>query len=99
MAKGNVPDWTLSAMDPDNICKGKCGAAWNNDDGSISIKLNPFVVLEAVDGLRIRLFPAEGYDERQRQVEQDSAATPSKARKRTTPGYAGEPPDSDDIPF
>lgn len=96
--KGRTPDWNLSAMEPNNVCKGKIGGGWNNDDGSISIKLNPFVTLRAIDDVRLRLFPYERlsdaeFAEKQRKREEASAATPS----RSVRSY---PDDSDDdIPF
>jgi hypothetical protein len=55
---GRKPDYQLSAMQGD--LKGKVGAAWVNADGSISIDLNPFVVLQ--DGplkLHLTLFKVE----------------------------------------
>lgn len=54
---GRVPDYLLSAMNKQTDYKGSCGAGWRNDDGSISIKLAPWVVLEGKDELVIRLFP------------------------------------------
>jgi hypothetical protein len=58
---GRTPDYTLSALNKSNEHKGKIGVAWNNSDGSITIKLNPFVVISAVQGLVINLFPYEGF--------------------------------------
>lgn len=55
------PDWNLHAILPSPVeskddASGKVGAAWNNEDGSISIVLNLAVVLDersiAVDGVR-----------------------------------------------
>lgn len=41
------PDWTVSAMDKENAqIKGNIGVAWNQPDGTIRIKLNPFVMLD-----------------------------------------------------
>lgn len=54
--ESNKPDYTLSVLQRDTEHKGVVGAAWKNADGSISIKLSPFVVLSEVDNLMIRLF-------------------------------------------
>ena len=90
------PDWDLSAMDPADVCKGKCGAAWTNDDGTISIRLNPFVELRALDNLKIKLFPAKTQADwdRIKAGEKDSATTPSAQKS------SGKFDDlEDDIPF
>lgn len=57
--KGNVPDFILSALDKDTDFKGEVGAGWTDDNGeSITIKLNPFVVLDPrADNLILKLFP------------------------------------------
>ncbi len=54
------PDFLVSALVKGGEHKGNVGAAWQEDNGQISIKLNPFVVLESMDGLAIRLFPNDG---------------------------------------
>lgn len=59
MAKGDKPDYVISAMTPGGGIKGKVGAGWTNPDGSIQVKLDPFVVLCAKDDLLIRMFPNE----------------------------------------
>jgi len=53
---GRQPDYHLHAMNKDTDRKGRIGAAWKNDDGSISIKLDAFVVLNSNDNLEVRLF-------------------------------------------
>lgn len=86
------PDYDLSALSNTNDIRGKVGAAWINDDGSINIKLNPFVVLNSHDNLQLRLFPyrsAEDWDKRRKEQEEKSAATPSRANENF----------EDDIPF
>ena len=58
--RGRKPDYWVKAMQAHGEkldAKGKIGAAWTNEDGSISIDLNPFVVLEAHPALHITLFP------------------------------------------
>ena len=54
------PDYTVSAMDKDRdtTLKGQIGVAWKNANGSIRIKINPFVVLNTREhDLVITLFP------------------------------------------
>lgn len=56
------PDWNLHAILPSpveskNDARGKVGAAWNNEDGSISISLNLAVVLDERSIVSLRLFP------------------------------------------
>ena len=53
---GRIPDYDLSVLSKSNEHKGKVGVGWINQDGSISIKLNPFVVLSASQDLLITLF-------------------------------------------
>lgn len=58
-----TPEYTLAVIAPatnpaaKQDTKGKVGAGWVEPDGSVSIKLNPCVVLSERDGLVIRLFP------------------------------------------
>lgn len=54
---GRSPDYNLGALDRESGLKGKVGAAWKNEDGTINIKLNPFVALRS--GLSLTLFPAD----------------------------------------
>lgn len=56
---GRTPNWNLNAMlkEDNTSFKGKVGAAWNNDDGTISIVLNPFVRLNSLDNIALKLFP------------------------------------------
>ena len=56
------PDWNLHAIlhspvESKNDARGKVGAAWNNEDGSISIVFNPAVVLDERSIASLRLFP------------------------------------------
>ena len=87
--KARKPDYNLWAIIPDETSKGKIGAAWINDDDSIFIKLNPFIVLSQIENPTIKLFPNDDkYEERQ-------AAKKEKAEKRPPPPSDLE----DDIPF
>ena len=53
---GRTPDYIVKAKRKSTQEAAKVGAAWNNDDGSISIVLNTFVVLEASNDVMITLF-------------------------------------------
>lgn len=53
------PDFWVKAMNKDTNEKSKVGAAWLNPDKSVSIDLNPFVVLTAGKELVITLFPID----------------------------------------
>ena len=57
--KGRKPDYQVSALNKGTENKGNVGAAWKNDNGTISIVLNKFVVLNQADDLLITLFPPE----------------------------------------
>lgn len=60
--KGRKPDFRLKVFDKDTEESGEVGAGWRNDDGSISIRLNGWVVLSQRD-LRnqlLTLFPEDG---------------------------------------
>ncbi len=56
------PDYDVTAIAGDGSHKGRVGAAWTQPDGSIAIKLSPFVTLDASAGVKIRLWPIE-YDD------------------------------------
>jgi hypothetical protein len=73
--KGRSPDYRLKLYDRDLKKGGDAGAAWVNEDGSISITLNIGIVLQERDGLSINLFKNEPYD-------------PAKRRRRDE-GYEG----------
>jgi hypothetical protein len=45
MKPGRQPDYNVAAMDKASNAKANVGAAWLNEDGSISIVLNNFVTL------------------------------------------------------
>lgn len=59
--KKRKPDFWFKAMNKNTNQKAKVGAAWQNQDGSISIDLNPFVVLSApvATDLVLTLFPID----------------------------------------
>lgn len=91
-AKGNKPDWRLSGLDKNSEVKGNIGVAWTKPDGSISIKLNPFVMLNgANDGLVLTLFPNN--DERW------SSTKAAAATAESTADLFAEPAKKEEIPF
>lgn len=51
------PDFNLSVLDRETEYKGYIGVAWKMPDGSISIKLNPYVVINNDRPLLVKLFP------------------------------------------
>ncbi len=56
------PDYQIKATTRPNIAPkraGRVGAAWKNEDGSLSIVLDPFVTLVAADDLIITVFPID----------------------------------------
>lgn len=53
------PDYDVTATTDDGSHKGRIGAGWSQPDGSIAVKLSPFVVINSQDGLKIRLWPIE----------------------------------------
>lgn len=60
MSTGKRPTHRLKVMDKTNSRKGNAGAGWMNPDGSISIVLDPCIVLNGNDpNIVIRLWPAE----------------------------------------
>lgn len=50
------PDYNVHAMDKRTNQKARVGAAWVNDNGTISIVLNNFVVLQGNIDLVVTLF-------------------------------------------
>lgn len=52
-----LPDYKLKILDKKTGTKGEVGAAWLNEDNSISIQLNVCVVLERKPDVVITLFP------------------------------------------
>lgn len=83
------PDYIVWAAGPSG--KGKVGAAWKNDDGTLSLTLNPFVVLSSTTDLTIKLYP------------NDEAKKPPPRKRIASSPSTGEdaPPDgkAEPIPF
>jgi hypothetical protein len=57
--KSRTPDYVVKAVDKESGRKMRVGAAWLNDNGTISIDLDVFVVLEGSRRPTINLFPWE----------------------------------------
>lgn len=53
---GRQPDFHVHAMDKRTDEKARVGAAWQNENGSISVVLNPFTVLASTPNLVITMF-------------------------------------------
>lgn len=73
------PHWDLRFLNKRTDEKGQVGVAWNNDDGSIRIRLNTAVVLQGNADHILTLFPPR---DRQVSVEKqpnyDKRPKPSK---------------------
>lgn len=54
-----TPEWNVAILNKATEERGRVGVAWNNEDGSIGIVLNPCVVLRSSPDLVITLFPRE----------------------------------------
>lgn len=54
------PDYSIGALDKTrDVRQPKIGAAWKNADGSISLRIDPFVVLQGGPQLLVTLFPED----------------------------------------
>jgi hypothetical protein len=51
------PDYRVGCLDKQTDAKGNIGAAWINDDGTISIVIDAFVVIRGGKQTLITLFP------------------------------------------
>ena len=56
---GRRPDYVLSVKVKDQVLRRRLGVAWANDDGSISIALDPCTVISWTDNVHVSLFPNE----------------------------------------
>ena len=89
MSQGRPPDFRLSIKHRVTGAAGVVGAAWKDDRGFLSIRLNPGVVLSWQDDVYINLFPIE---------DTPKFRTP-RAVAPPGPPSPPEPPPDDDIPF
>lgn len=74
------PDYDVSALNKATDVKGRIGAAWKNDDGTISVILNDFVAVKQEGDLLITLFP------------KSDAVKPKKKKKEIVYGVGDGPP-------
>ena len=74
----NTPAWELRFLDKSTEHRGKIGVGWNNEDGSIRIKLNPLVHVQENKDLVMTLFP---YREGPRETPVTKTTKPSKLQK------------------
>jgi len=51
------PDYRVKALVKSTGAKAEVGAAWKNEDGSISVILDPFIFLIQDGNLLVTLFP------------------------------------------
>lgn len=59
--RGRTPDYVVKAMNKENDRAHRVGAAWLNDNGSISVEIDEFIVLSGADKKTVvTLFPWEG---------------------------------------
>jgi hypothetical protein len=56
---GRKPDFWLKAMNKATNEKRKVGAGWKNEDGSVSIDIDAFTVLQSSPDLVLTLFSVE----------------------------------------
>lgn len=54
-----TPDFRVAAMNKKTDEKANIGAAWKNEDGSISVTLDSFVKIEGSKDILITLFPKD----------------------------------------
>jgi len=89
MSGGRKPDYSVGALNRDTDEKNsKVGAAWRNDDGSIDVQINDFIVIRGSKTTYLRLFPSQ--DRSQARLLQ----TPQEENKAYTTKNL-----QDDIPF
>lgn len=75
---GRAPDYQFHFLNKSTREKGKIGAAWNNDDGSIRIRLDPLIVLTSNTDLVLTLFKVNERDRKRYQNDQyDEDAYPT----------------------
>lgn len=103
MPSGRKPDYNLWVANKESDQKGKAGAAWKNEDGSISIQLDPYVVIRGRGHsggmLTIMLFPYTPYEPKAKGKGKDNV-TDIKGKKEPEQPKVGYGTDlEDDIPF
>lgn len=94
------PDYSVNCLNKQNEVKGKIGAAWLNEDDSIRIVLDPFVVLPASHLAVITLFKVGSYNKKPETKPTGSrpSTEPFSADAAGEDGYPGRKP-QDEVPF
>jgi hypothetical protein len=57
MGQQRKPDYILKAMDKITNDKGRIGAAWVEEDGSVSVIVDRFAFLSGSENVVLKLFP------------------------------------------
>lgn len=65
--KGRKPDWTIRTLNKTTEERGTIGAAWTNQDGSISIQLNSHVIIRQNKDEIITMFPERNWQNKEDQ--------------------------------
>lgn len=92
MSTGSRPTHRLTVFNKETQDKGEIGVAWENTDGSFSIRLNRSVVLSERDNWIIKLWP-----DRQQQQKLQRPAT--SAAPTNVPADVPNDYSDDDIAF
>lgn len=87
------PDYVLKVLNKDNEGRCNVGAGWKNEDGSVSIQLNPCVVLQYDPQIVLTLFPKWDED-REKEIKKKE-----KVRTKKTEIKPYQDDDGDEIPF
>jgi hypothetical protein len=61
---GRKPTHRFKALNKDTGETATLGAAWLNDDGTLTVKMDPFIVLTNAPGHVLTLFPEAGKEQR-----------------------------------
>ena len=70
------PDYRVRVLDKVRGLKGTVGAAWVNDDGTVTVILNNFVKLEQDGHLLITLFKCKDGERELELVDEPADASP-----------------------
>lgn len=91
---GRSPDYFLAALNKATDDKNnRIGAAWEEDDGSIAIKLDHFVHLQGDQNLLLKLFPNK------RPKPSTPSFIPTTGVHSTKDISKSDDPTEDEIPF
>lgn len=96
---GRTPDFDLSVLNKETGEKGKVGAAWRNEDGSISITLNSHVHLKQDKAEILTLFKRTPYLVFGTSTGRASSKTPNPSSKPKRSFTNDDEDKEDDVPF